>query len=388
MSFKNKADFIPTLLVNAFFLPLSMMLGYIYRSKNTVFKNFFGVNVTLEKGEEQIELLNELKCNDLMLRVPLSDIKNINDYKEFAQSFEGKNITINIIQDRENIEDHKLLAKNIRLIFSTFKGICAQYQIANAVNKNKWGFFSIKEYLKFYTTVQDVRNDKFPNYTLIGPSVKGFEFQYTVRSLFNYFKIKFDKVSALLYVDKQGYPENPQLLTFDLNKQINTMYGLSRLAIKSNSDIIISEVNWHIKEQKQANEYAVSEEEQAIYLVRYYLLALGSKKIQSVFWFQLISSAFGQTFVKKGKLERRKSFYAFKTMIQFVANCRIEKYSNADKLHVLTCEDESGKMFDVIWIEEEGNSVELTKFNNVYDIYGTELTKEIKITNSPIYAYH
>lgn len=388
MSLKSKTDFIPTLLVNIFFLPLSMMLGYVYRSKKTVFKNFFGLNVTLEKGEEQIELLNELNCNDLLIRVPLSDIKNINAYKEFVQSFKAKNITINIIQDRENIEDHKLLEKNIRLIFSTFKGICSQYQIANAVNKNKWGFFSIKEYLQFYTTVQGVRNDKFPNYTLIGPSVKGFEFQYTVRSLFNYFKIKFDKVSALLYVDKQGYPENPQLLTFDLSKQINTMYGLSNLAIKSSSDIIISEVNWHVKEQKQANEYAVSEEEQAIYLVRYYLLALGSKKIQSVFWFQLISSAFGLAFVKKGKLERRKSFYAFKTMIQFLSNCRIEKYSNADKLHVLTCEDESGKMLDVIWIEEEGNSVALTKFNKVYDLYGTELTKDIKITNSPIYAYH
>ncbi len=387
MSNKNKTDFLPMLIVNTLFLPLSVILGTLYRSKNRTFKNFFGINVNLDKGEEQIELLKELNCNDLLIRIPLADIKNINAYKEFVQSFEGKNITLNILQDRENIEDSKLLEKNMRLIFSTFKGTATQYQIGNVINQNKWGFFSVKEYLTFYTTVQGVRNDKFPNYTLIGPSVKGFEFQYTVRALFNYFKIKFDKVSALLYVDKQGYPENPQFITFDINKQINTLYGLSTLAIKSNNDVIISEVNWHIKDQKHANEYAVSEEEQAMYLVRYYLLALGSKKVQSVFWFQLISSTFGLAYFKKGKCERRKSFYAFKTLINFLENCTIEKYSNASKLHVLTCTDKNDKMLDVIWIEDEG-SVELKEFNTVYDIYGNELKKDIKITNSPIYAFH
>jgi len=375
------------IIVNTLFLPISVILGALYRSKKKDFSNFFGLNVNLDKGEEQVELINELNCNDLLIRIPLSDIKNINAYKEFVQSFEGKNITLNILQDRQNIEDTALLEKNIRLIFSTFKGICTQYQIGNAINQNKWGFFSVKEYLKFYTTVQSVRNDKFPNYTLIGPSVNGFEFQYTVRALFNYFKIKFDKVSALLYVDKQGHPENPQFITFDINKQINTLYGLSTLAIKSNNDIIISEVNWHIKDQKNANEYAVSEDEQAMYLVRYYLLAMGSKKIQTVFWFQLISSTFGLTYFKKGKLERRKAFYALKTMINFLTNCTVEKYSNAERLHVLTCTDTKKKKIDIIWIEEEG-SVELKEFNTVFDIYGKQLTKDIKITNSPIYAFH
>lgn len=388
MKNKNKADFIPMLLVNSFFLPLSIILGFIYKSKKDKFENFFGINVNLDKGEEQIELINELNCNDLLIRIPLSDIKNINAYKEFVLSFKGKNITLNILQDRENIEDNLLLEKNIRLIFSTFKGICTQYQIANAINEPKWGFFSTKEYLKFYTTVQTIRNEKFPNYKLIGPSVKGFEFQYATRALFNYFKVKFDKVSALVYVDKQDYPEDPLLLTFDLNKQLNTLYGLSRLSIKSNSDIILSEVNWHIKEQKDANEHAVSQEEQAIFLVRYYLLALGSKKVQSVFWFQLISSTFGLTFIKKGKLERRKSFYAFQTLIKNLSQSTVEKYSNANGLHVVTCKDINKKKIDIVWIEKEGYSVELTDFKKVFDIYGNELTKDIKITNSPIYAYH
>jgi len=388
MKNKNKTDFIPMALVNSVFLPLSILLGAIYKSKKTKFEDFFGMNVNLDKGEEQIDLINELNCKNLLIRIPLNDIKNINAYKEFIEKFKDKNITINIIQDRANIDDTKLLEKNIRLIFYTFKGICSQFQIGNAVNENKWGFFSIKEYLKFYTTVQTIRNDKFHNYTLIGPSVKGFNLQYGVRALFNYFKIKFDRVSALMYVDSQGHPENPQFMTFDLTKQINTLYGLSTLAIKSNNNIILSEVNWHIEGEKEASEFAVSQEDQAIYMLRYYLLALGTKKVQSVFWFQLISSTFGLTYIKKGKLEKRKSFYAYKTMLEYLEQCEVEQYSNSNGLHVLTIKNTKGKKLDVVWAQDKEASVELTDFKEVFDMYGNELKKDIKITNSPIYAYH
>ncbi|NQY93135.1 MAG: hypothetical protein HRT43_03115, partial [Campylobacteraceae bacterium] len=209
-------DFFPLLSVNAFFLPISIIMGAAFKSKKENFDNFFGMNINLDKGLEQIELIKELNCDDLLIRVPLSDIKNIEQYKEFCEPFKGKNITINILQDREHIEDTSLLKKDIRLIFSTFKGICTSYQIGNAVNHSKWGFFSMKEYLAFYTTVQTIRNEKFPNYILIGPGVKGVEMKYNVRALFNSVKIKFDKVSSLMYVDSQGIPEQSKFLSFDL----------------------------------------------------------------------------------------------------------------------------------------------------------------------------
>lgn len=387
MQSKAKKNTIYSSFVNAFFLPFTIVLGYVYKSKNTKFKNFFALNVNIDKYEEQAQLVKELGCNDLMIRIPLSDINNLLKYKEFVESFKGKNITLNIIQDRENIEDKKLLRENITLIFSTFKGICNNYQIGNATNENKWGFFSISEYLEFFTIVQSIRNEKFQNNILIGSSVKGFDLKSTLRTMFNKFAMKFDKVSALLYVDKQGFPENPQKITFDLIKQINTIYAIATLAIKAKNDVIISEASWHIKEQKEANENAVSEEDYANYMVRYYMLALGTKKIQSVYWFQLVSSTFGLTYVKKGKLEKRKAFYAFKTMIDFLDNCKVEKYSDASGLHVLTCTNNKGKKLDIVWTQKE-EPVELTDFKKVYDVFGEEMTKDIKITQSPIYAYH
>jgi len=389
MNKKHKTtDFFPLMSVNAFFLPISMLLGLAFKSKKENFDNFFGMNVNLDKGLDQVELIKELNCDDLLIRVPLSDMNKIEQYKEFTESFKDKNITINIIQDRENIEDISLLENNIQLIFSTFKGICDSYQIGNAVNQSKWGFFSMKEYLAFYTTVQSVRNEKFPNYTLIGPGIKGVEMKYNVRALFNSFKIKFDKISSLMYVDNQGIPEQSKFLSFDLSKQIHTLYGLSSLAIKSKNDIILSETSWHIKGEKEANEYAVSEDEQAMYMLRYYLLALGTKRVQGVYWFQLISSTFGLTYLTKGNLEKRKSFYAYKTMLEFLKLCKVEKYSEANGLHVLTCKNTKGKKLDVVWVKDPGITVELTEFKEVFDMYGKQMKKDIQITNRPIYAYH
>jgi len=387
MNLKNKADSIPTALTTLLFTPFSFFLGSIYKSKQTQFKHFFGLNVDATKSIEQIELLNELGCNDILVRIPLKDIKNIQQYKDFIELCKDKNITINIIQNREHIENEELLKKDIRLIFSTFKGICNQYQIANATNENKWGFFSIKEYLSFYKTIQTIRDEKFPQYSLIGSNIKGFEIKHTVRSLFNYFKVKYDKVGALLYMNDAKFPEATKFGIFDLKKQIDTIHALSTLAVKSNNELIIPEASWQIKEQKGVNSSAVSEDDYTLFMIRYYLFALGTKKIQSVFWFELLSSTCGLTYIHKGELHKRKAFYVLQNMIKMLNNCEVQKYTNSGGLHVLTVKDTKNKMLDIVWVEAEG-SVELTEFKKVYDIYGKEMKKDIKITKSPIYAYH
>ena len=61
-------------------------------------------------------------------------------------------------------------------------------------------------------------------------------------------------------------------------------------------------------------------------------------------------------------------------MINFLSNCRVEKYTNAQKLHVLTVKNENNKRLDIIWVEDEG-SVELKDAKKVFDIYGNELKK-------------
>ena len=53
------------------------------------------------------------------------------------------------------------------------------------------------EYLKWYKNIQDIRDKDYPNIKLIGSSVIDFEFHYTIRTLFNFFNIKYDAFSSL-----------------------------------------------------------------------------------------------------------------------------------------------------------------------------------------------
>ncbi len=199
-------DYIPMLFSSSIILPISLLVSYFFKAKANDSKDFFGMGVNLDKDDEQVALIQELNCKNLLIRVPLEDIANIEKYVNFAKSFPKCKILINILQNRENIENKELLRKNLTLIFSSFKGISNEFQIANAINRTKWGFFSVKEYLDFYLVAFNIRNESFQNYVLIGPSVIDFEYHFTIRALFNKLGIYFDKVSALLYVDRKGAP--------------------------------------------------------------------------------------------------------------------------------------------------------------------------------------
>jgi hypothetical protein len=66
----------------------------------------------------------------------------------------------------------------------------------------------------------------------------------------------------------------------------------------------------------------VGEQEQADYLVRYYLLALGTGAVERVFWWQMIAKGYG--LVDPVGLRRRPAFEAFRTLIRELEGSRLE----------------------------------------------------------------
>ena len=229
--------------------PLSISLMKLFtkkEDKNFRKVDFYGLGVNLDKGDSQQELVEELGVKSLIIRLPLSDIQNIDKYYAFAKSFgDDKQILLNIMQDREHIDNKELLKLHIMEIFNTFKDVTQEYQIGTTINRAKWGFFAVKEYLEFYKIVQDIRDDKYNTFKLIGPSVIDFEYHYTIRALFNNYDIQFDKLSSLLYVDRRGAPENTQMGIFDTKNKIDMLYSLVKLSPKMKTDnIYITEVNW------------------------------------------------------------------------------------------------------------------------------------------------
>ena len=328
MRLKNSLDYIPLALSNLVFYPSAVASMKVFTNVDpkTEYdkKYFYGLGVNLDKGEAQFEFIEELGVKSLIVRIPLSDIQNLYKYYDFVYRFKKQDpevkILLNIIQDRTHIENHHLLELHILEIFNTFKNITDEYQIGNAINRTKWGFFSIKEYLKFYKVVQDIRDDKYSTIKLIGPSVIDFEYYYTIRALFNGYNISYDKLSALLYVDRRGAPQNKQMTIFDTKAKIDMLYALNQMSDKCKSDdIYITEVNWPLKftapYAPTSEKECVSEEEYTKYMIDYFNIAYNSNKIKKVFWHQLIAPGYGLVDNRYGKLRKREAFYQFKKFL-------------------------------------------------------------------------
>ena len=147
----------------------------------------------------------------------------------------------------------------------------------------------------------------------MGPSVIDFEYYYNARAMFNLKKIKYDIVSALLYVDRRGAPQNSQYGIFDTKNKIDLLYSLVKLSPKCANDIYITEVNWPISNTAPyaptSEKECVSCEEYTKYMLDYHKIAKDSKKIKKVFWHQLIAPGYGLVDNRDGKIVKYPQFY-------------------------------------------------------------------------------
>ena len=282
--------------------------------------NFYGLCVNLDKGKEQFELVEELGVTSLQIRVFLNEIKNIDNYVNFVKGFgEDKEILITIVQDREHIENHELLARDITTIFQKFEGVATEFMIGNAINRIKWSFVSMEEYLSFYEVVQNIRDEKFPKLQLIGSSIIDFEYHFTIRTLFNGFKIKYDKVGSLLYVDRRGSPYSTQMGIFDFRNKIEFLDTIIKSSTQTDNSIYITEANWPLSGTAP---YAPTSEKECVsealynqYMIEYFEIALKSQKIEKVYWHQLIAPGYGLVDNRDEKIRKTSAFYSFKKLL-------------------------------------------------------------------------
>jgi hypothetical protein len=271
-------DFLKLLGTNSIYFPYLFFKFLLKKNRETVIqdeKSFYGLCVNLDKGDSQHELVEELG---------------------------------------------DLLKKDIAIIFKKFQSITQEFQIGNAINRIKWSFISVEEYLGFYKTVQKVRDEKFSSLKLIGSSVIDFEYHFTIGTLFNAFNIHYDKFSSLLYVDRRGSPYNKQMVMFNLKNKIEFLNTIVRNTSKAENHIYLTEVNWPISGTAP---YAPTSEKECVdekiytqYMLEYFDIAKKTGKIEKVFWHQLVAPGYGLVDNRGGIIRKRDAFYAFKNMIE------------------------------------------------------------------------
>ncbi len=396
-------DSFKLLLSNLILYPICILNYLIFPVKriDSDVDTFFGISINLDKNPEQtFHLINDLKAKNILIRMPLSDIENIQNYVDFAKQYQDKNLLINILQDRRHIENPTLLKQSLEKVFSQFSPLTHRFQLGNAINRKKWAIFSMEEFLKFYKVGYDLRNQRYPDIKLLGSSVIDFEFYFSIRTLFNWHKIKFDQFSSLLYVDRRGAPENTQM-GLDLVGKLQLMQAMLRLSHKSSNEIVITETNWPI-----TNTYpyaptgegdCVSLEAQADFLVRYYLLALTSGVVKNVYWHQLIAPGYGLVDNRESILIYYPSYTAFKVMLSALQDKKYVETTTKDGLFSAKFTTDATsvdtKTVEVLWCND---SVESSKnptisINNEKQrvISRDGITQDgdtFNITGSPIYV--
>ena len=351
----ERVSLLKTALISLVIFPVAILAMPFKKRQFINSQKFVGLGIDVERETEAtLEMIKELEITNILIRLGLWEIHKLEKIAHFIEQLPHHEITLVIMQDRENIEDIALLKTNLTHIFSTLSSKIKQFQIGTTINRAKWGFFSVNEYLNFYATAYNLKKDSFPFISLLGPSVIDFEYHFTIHALFNRAKIKYDALCALLYVDRRGAPENMQL-GFTLLDKISLLSSLQNLSPKVHKGIYITETNWPLKNTAPyaptSEHECVDEDTYTNYMLRYYFLTFASQRVHAVFWHQLIAPGYGLVDNHNG-INKRSAYMAFKTMQHYLKDANFLRLSIERQFYTLQC-TYLDKILFVMWSLDE-----------------------------------
>ncbi len=234
---------------------------------------------------------------------------------------QGHDISFVIPQNRDLVRDRKRWRASVEDLAERFSPFGRYFQVGQAINRSKWGIWTHGEYVDLYLEAAEILRRR-EGIEVLGPSVIDFEFQ-AILALVNRDApgLHFDIVSNLLYVDRRGAPENRQM-GLDTVDKVTLLRAITETGRNCSDRCWITEVNWPLWEGPHSpagKTVSVGEEEQADYLVRYYLMVLGTGLVERVFWWRLIARGYGLISPESdGSLRRRPAWDALRTLIDQV----------------------------------------------------------------------
>jgi len=386
---KEFSSLLKTFFTAFIILPFTLIMMPFVKRKTIDTTNFFTLGIDYQREtQETLKFVDELKVNSLLLRFKLWEMDTLEELKKFILACGDKQITLKIMQDREHIEDLELLKKDMQTIFQTFANHVDIYEIGTTINRAKWGFFSINEYNRFFKTVYNLKQTKFPHTRLIGSGVIDFEYHFTAHTLFNFFNYKYDGVSSLLYVDRRGAPEHTQL-GFNLSDKIAWLSTMIWLSPKTKNKLYITETNYPISNTAP---YAPTSEFECIdldsysdFMLRYYLLAFASQQVDFVSWHQLIASGYGLVDNRDG-IKKYPAFQTYKTMLKHLKNAQFLRMDIKRGYYIFQCLVDE-KLLQIHW-SLKPTTLKNEDFFEVYSKNDTEIKNDIlNIGSSPLYIY-
>ena len=299
---------------------------------------FAGAGVCLRSWPENpaapLALVEELGVRHVLLRLhPWEDDHAAEEELARELHARGVEVTFALPQNRELVRDPARWRRALEEIAPRFAPYGRRFQVGQAINRSKWGIWNLGEYVEMARAAAEILRRQ-PGVELLGPAVIDFEYHVTAAVLnLRHAGFRFDAVSALLYVDRRGAPENRQagLDTVDKVLLLKAIAETSRNVAeeKKAGRCWITEVNWPLREGPHSpagRDVSVDEGPQADYLVRYYLLTLGTGLVERVFWWQVVARGYGLVDpADRASPRRRPSFRALQTLLRELDGARLEE---------------------------------------------------------------
>ncbi|TRZ92822.1 hypothetical protein D4R89_00630 [bacterium] len=266
------------------------------------------------KDAEALDLLAETGVGQTLVRVPSWERGKLAVHEAFVRALRdrGFEVTLALLQRRSDVLEPGAWRAFLEEVFSRFAPLVSTFEIGHAWNRTKWGVWDHREYVRLAEPAFELA----PRFgaKLAGPAVIDFEFHlYSVTLP----RLPFDKVTSHLYVDRMGAPENKQF-GWSAVKKLALLKAAVDVSARAGRDVWITEVNWPLS---GADPYSpasgrpnVTEEEQANYLIRYYVLLLASGLVERITWWQLAAPGYGLVDNREEPWRRRPAFHAFRTL--------------------------------------------------------------------------
>ena len=275
-----------------------------------------------QNPDRQLREIEALGVGPVLLRLHPWDSDH-SDEERLAEALVSRNheIAFVIPQNRDLVRDRARWRASVEELADRFSPFGRHFQIGQAINRSKWGIWTHGEYVDLFLEAAEILRRR-EGVEVLGPSVIDFEFQ-AILALVNQKVpgLRFDIVSSLLYVDRRGAPENRQF-GLDTVDKVTLLRAIAETGRNCSERCWITEVNWPLWEGPHSpagKTVSVGEEEQADYLARYFLLALGTGLVERVFWWRLIARGYGLISPESdGSFRRRPSWHALRTLIQQV----------------------------------------------------------------------
>ncbi len=217
-----------------------------------------------------------------------------------------------------------------------------------------------KDYKKFFLD----KKEENKNDDILQLRSKDGEFFSFVDYFFDKTLPFYKKVLITFEIDLNKAPEEKKFFKYNFYYALRFIYAASIISKRTSNDNIY--VSLECEKKKKLYD------DQINHLIRYHLIAYGTGRVDKLYF-------------DKESLKDQRSQLAYNTMLSYLDDAKLINFSDQKHLFVLTIEKDN-KKYDIVW--SSGDDIELTDFNDVYDKYGNLMKKDIKISNSPIYASH